>query len=196
VEVVIADREAVPGALAEDPVAAAWRDPAKALHVDVDQLARPLPDIADRRTGEAVGVSEATEAIPTKDAVHGRARVTEERSEAVRANSESASGDEDPTDLALGQGPRPTMGSSRAVLETSLALGPVPPQPLIRGGSADPEHLGRGRGRPAPGQDSIDQEPSAERRELGRTMEHESPPSEWSFDNPIPSTRALNLSTT
>ncbi len=33
-------------------------------------------------------------------------------------------------------------------------------------------------------------------RQLGGTMEHESPPSVWSFDNPKPSTRALNLSTT
>jgi hypothetical protein len=40
------------------------------------------------------------------------------------------------------------------------------------------------------------QQLAAVRSESRRTMKHESPPSEWSVDNRIPSTRALNLSTT
>jgi hypothetical protein len=123
-------------------------------------------------------------------------RVAEERAEAVRTDPQPAADDQDPADLALGQGTWPMEWPRRAVLEPCLALRPIPPEPLVRGRPADPELLGCGGCRPALDQDAIDQEPSAERRELGRTMEHESPPSEWSFDNPIPSTRALNLSTT
>jgi hypothetical protein len=134
--------------------------------------------------------------MAAQDAVHGRAWMTEERSQAMRSDPQPAADDQDPADLALRQRPRPVERSGRAVLESGSTLGTVPPQPLVRGRAADPEHLRRCRGRPALDQDPIDQEPSAERRELGRTMEHESPPSEWSFDNPIPSTRALNLSTT
>jgi hypothetical protein len=114
----------------------------------------------------------------------------------MRTDAQSTASDEDPADLAVGQGARPMMRSSGAILEAGFALGPVSPQPLVRSRSADPEHLGRRRWWPAFDQDPLDQKPSTERRELGRTMEHESPPSGWSVDNPIPSTRALNLSTT
>jgi hypothetical protein len=52
-------------------VAAAVRDPAEALHVDVDELARLLADVADGRAGEPVGVGEPAVAVPAEDAVHG-----------------------------------------------------------------------------------------------------------------------------
>ena len=71
VEVVVPEPEVIPGRQAEHPVAAAVRDPAKALHVDVEELARLLADVADGRASEPVGVGEPAVAVPAEDAVHG-----------------------------------------------------------------------------------------------------------------------------
>ena len=76
-EVVVADRQRVAGSLAEQPVAAAGRDAPEALHVDVEQLARPLSDIADGDPGQPVGMGKAAHAVAPEDAVHGRARMAE-----------------------------------------------------------------------------------------------------------------------
>jgi hypothetical protein len=133
--------------------------------------------------------------MPAQHAVHRRPRMAQERAQAMGADAEPTPRDEDAANLALGQRPGPAERSGGAILEACRAFGPVPAQPLVRGGPADPDHFGSGRRRPAFDQDPVDQELAAERREPGRTMEHESPPSDWSFDNPKPSTRALTLST-
>ena len=51
--------------VAEDPVAAARRDATQALHVDVDELARSVADIAHRDPGQAVGMGQAAVAVAT-----------------------------------------------------------------------------------------------------------------------------------
>ncbi len=109
VEVVVSDRVAVSRSVAEDPVAAAGRHPAEALDVDVDQLARPLADVADRDSGQAVGMGQAADAVATEDAVHGRAGMAEERTQAMRSDPQPAAHDQDPADLALRQRSRPTV---------------------------------------------------------------------------------------
>ena len=195
VEVVVPDPPIAPGVRSEHPVTAAGRHASEAFDVDVDELARPFPDIADGNPGEPIGVGEPAHAMPAQDAVHRRAGMTQQRAQAMRTDTQPSPCDEDPADLALGQRPRPAARSRRAVVETSRALFAVSAQPLVRGRPAHPEHLGRSCRRPALDQDPINQQPSAERRQLGRTMKHESPPSDWSFDNPKPSTRALTLST-
>jgi hypothetical protein len=103
----------------QDPVPAAVRYPAEALDVHVKQFARPLADVADGHAGQPIGMGEPAQTVATQDAVHGRARMPEQWTEARRSDTESAASQEDP---------------------------------------------------------------STERRQLGRTMEHESPPSVWSIN--------------
>jgi hypothetical protein len=116
-EKVVADPDVLASILAEDPVAAAGRNATEALHVDADQLAGSLSDIADRKAGQPVGMSEPAKAVAAKDAVHRRARMAEERTEAVPSDPQPAAGDHDPPNLSLGQGPWSTVRSNRAVLE-------------------------------------------------------------------------------
>jgi hypothetical protein len=59
----VAQPEMTPGCVPEHPVAAAGRDPAELLDVDVDELAGPLTDIADRRSGQAIGMGQAAVAV-------------------------------------------------------------------------------------------------------------------------------------
>ena len=51
----------------------------------VDQRARMTGNVADRRDGYAVGVSQAVEAAADEDAVNGRRRSAEQRAQAVMA---------------------------------------------------------------------------------------------------------------
>src|SRR4029450_2703070 len=58
---------------AVDAVAAAVRDAAQLLDVEVDQLARPLALVADHGAAGPVGVGQAAQAVAAQDAVDGRA---------------------------------------------------------------------------------------------------------------------------
>ena len=100
-------------------------------------------------------------------------------------------GGEDGIDLLLRQGPWLAMGPRRAILETRLALGLEPAQPLPGRLAADPSHVRRvGHGHPID-EDPIGQEPPAEQGQLRPTMCHESLP----FDvSPIPTPSLLRLS--
>jgi hypothetical protein len=141
-------------------------------------------------------MSQPAQAMAAQDAIHGRARMAKQRPKPIRSDAHPTPGEEDPRDRPIGQGSGSPTRPAGAVFEPGEAVRSVPPEPLVRRGSADPDSFRRHRGRPPVGDDPLDEEPSAERRQLGRTMEHESPPSVRSFDNPKPSTRALSLSTT
>jgi hypothetical protein len=70
VEVIVSARGMVAGTIAEHPVATAFGYPAEPLDVDVDELARPLANVPDRRTGQAVGMRQTTVPVPPEHAVH------------------------------------------------------------------------------------------------------------------------------
>ena len=93
VEIVVSDRVAVSRIVAEHAVTAARRHPAEALDVDMDQLARSLSDIADGSSGQSVGMGQAAQAMTAEDAVHRGARVTQERTEAMRPDPQPAADD-------------------------------------------------------------------------------------------------------
>ena len=102
-QVVVSAAPVVPDRRAEHPVPAAGRDPTQALHVHVDELARVLADVTDGRAREAVGMGEPAVPVSAEDAVHRRAWVAEERPQAVRADAQSPSSQQDPADLAFRQ---------------------------------------------------------------------------------------------
>src|SRR5439155_24497498 len=81
------------------------------------------------------------------------------------------------------------------VEEARLALGPIPPDPLVRGRSADPELLGDVRCRPASG-DPSNQELSAEDAQPRSRISHARALFFGGDRHPNRSTRALVLSTT
>jgi hypothetical protein len=63
VEIIVAALGVPASVVAEDPMTAAGWYPAETLHVDVDQLARSLPDIANRSPGQPICVSETAQAV-------------------------------------------------------------------------------------------------------------------------------------
>jgi hypothetical protein len=76
VEEVIAARLEVPAVLlaltsTQQPVAAARRHTAQLLYVDVDQLPRPVPDVANRNSTGSVEVAEPGISVPAQDCVDG-----------------------------------------------------------------------------------------------------------------------------
>ncbi len=64
-------------------VAATLRDPPELLHVDVEELAGALPDVADRPRGRAIAVGEAGQAVAGEDVADRRAGDAEQRCESV-----------------------------------------------------------------------------------------------------------------
>jgi hypothetical protein len=105
-EIVVADHLVMASAITEEPVATTRRDATEPLHVDVHELARPLADIANGGAGEAVGVSQTTVAVAAQDGIDGRPRMTEQGAKAMGADAQSAPGQEDPSDLTVGEGAR------------------------------------------------------------------------------------------
>src|SRR6185295_18584649 len=140
-------------------------------------------DVPDRRSGQPIGVGQPAQAVAAEDAVHGRAWMTEKWPESIWPDTHPASGDDDPADRSVGQRAWSPVRRRGPVLEPAETFGAVPPQPLVGGGPADADRLRGECRRPAVPNDALHQEPSAERRQLGRTMKHESPPSVRSFDN-------------
>jgi len=193
VEVVVAHATvAAAGARPQHAVTAAVGHPAQLLDVDVDQLVGPLTDVAQRRAGQAIGMRQAADTVAAQDAIHGRARVAQQRPQTVRPDPQPTAQAQDAAHAALVQGARRASWSRRAILEAGQPLGSIAAQPLVGGGATHAERLGGDRRRPALDQDPINQQPPAKGRQPGGTMEHESPPSVWSFDNPKPS-RGLSI---
>jgi len=196
VEIVVATAPVATRLRSEHAVSTTVGHPTQLLDVDVQQLAGSLADVAHGCAAQSIGMRQAADALPAQDAVHRRARVTQQRSEAVGADPQPTAQAQNAAHVAIGQRARPAHRSCRTVLESGQALGAIAAQPLVGGGATDAHGLGRDGRCPAFNQDPLDQQPPSEGRQLGGTMEHESPPSVWSFNNPKPSTRALNLSTT
>ncbi len=97
------------GTLASALARLVGRDP---IDVEVEQLARTHPNIADGDPRQPTGVSQAVLAVAAEDAVHGRARVTEEWTEgdaALRAAGGDRRGSGGPRDRLR---PGPTVRSS------------------------------------------------------------------------------------
>ena len=102
---------------------ARWH-PAKTLDIDVDELAGSFADVADRYSGQLVGVCEPAQAVSTQDAIDGRARMTKERTELVGPYLSPPSNDQDPADLTLGQRPWPRSGRAERSSSPADAFGP------------------------------------------------------------------------
>lgn len=99
-------------------------------------------DVADRRRGHPVGVSEAAEAPPCQDSMDRRGRPAEQRSEPVGAVAPGRPGGQD---LGLGGGTQlagRAVGPGRAIKQAGFALGPIAADPLVGRRSTDPELLG------------------------------------------------------
>ena len=130
-----------------------------------------------------------------EDIADGRARHPGKRREAVRAEAVLVTGGKDRVHLRLGQSPRRAVRPGAPILESCLALGLEPPEPLPGRLATHADHVGRmGDGHPVD-QDPVDQQPAAERRQLGPTMCHESLPFDVSWI-PTPTSGGSRLSTT
>ena len=194
-EVVVAaawDR-GVPVTAPPEAVPAAIRDAAKLLHVDVEELARSLTDVADRDAGRAVPVGQAGQAVAAQDVADGRARHSGEGRQAVRAEAELVAGGEDGGDLGLGQAPEANGAGAKS--------GPRGPQALrSRTGWSHLEAVWRLHRRPCrrraprPAVDvhPIHEELPAEDGQFRPTMCHESLPTGVSWI-PTPSLGRLSI---
>src|SRR4029079_149561 len=186
-EVVVADPDVAMATgvfPAEGTMAAAVRDPAQLLVVLVDERAWVVVDVPDRYTREAVGVTQAAVPETREHGVHGRAGLTQERTEAVRSPAPVHPGRQDRPDR-IGRGLAGRAVRSRAaVFESSPTLGPIPPDPLVGRRSTDSLGLSGRGGWPALELDPRDQELSAEDVETRRTMGHESFLPAWVLNTP------------
>jgi hypothetical protein len=157
-------------------MSAAVGDSTELLDVDVEQLARSLADVPDRDPCRPVLVAQAGQPVADQHVADGRAGHLDDRGQAVRAEPVFVAGGEDRVDQKLGQGPWHPVGPRAPVLEPSLALGLEPPEPLPGRLAAHAGHLGcMGDGHPVD-EDPVHEQPTAERRQLGPTMCHESLP--------------------
>jgi hypothetical protein len=169
---------------AVDVMTASVGDPAQLLVVLVEQRPRVAGLVADRRTGEPVGVPEPAEAPPGEHPVHGRAGHAQQRAQAVRAIAGRRT---KPHDLLLDarvQTAWRAMRSGAAVLETRGSFGTIAPEPLVAGGPADAE-LARDRGhRLAQALHPAHQQLSPEDVETRPMLRHERLLSVWLLDTP------------
>jgi hypothetical protein len=144
--VVDRDVEVVVAAGTEDPIPArfvgapehlptsAWAHPTELLHVDVDELARPVPLVAHRYRRGTVKVIQTRQAVTAEHRVDGRTWVAELGSEAVRTHLQAPTSPEDPLDLVSWQRPRTAAGGRGPILEPCLPLVAEPTDPLVGGG--------------------------------------------------------------
>jgi len=95
---------------------AARRNSSELLCVDVNQLARMLPDVADRNTGDAVMVAQATGAMAVKNLVDGRPRHAESEGQPVRSVPQLPPGYQNAIDLVLWKSTGAASRSGGAVL--------------------------------------------------------------------------------
>jgi hypothetical protein len=85
-------------------VPAAVRDPAELLDVDVEQLAGPLADIADRDAAGAILITQPGQSVAGQDIADGRTRDAHDRGQPVGSQAVLVTGGQDRIDLCLGQG--------------------------------------------------------------------------------------------
>ena len=106
--------------------------------------------------------------------------------QAMRSIAAMTTRGEDRGHLLFAESGGTAMGPRRAVKQARQPLVAIPPQPFVRGGSADSKlarHLGR---RPAQNDDPFDEELAAGDRQPRPRMCHESLLRGWSFDTPNP----------
>ena len=181
--------------VARDAVTAARPDPAEHLGVEMDELTRPGPLVADDRAAAARAGRAARDL---------RAGAGHTRSSAARPSSQARTCG--PTRAPVGghTAARRAMAGwarglavdgARAVDESGVALPPLPSRPLRAGLAADPGGSGSGRDRPARA-DPIGEQSSAVRRQPGIRMRHEGPFFDCGFRHQQPRIGALSPSTT
>lgn len=87
------------------PPATAVGDATELLQVEVQQLARTLADVAERRPGRPVAIAQASATVPADDGVDRRARAVQQRRQSVRSVPRAKPEPEDATDPARLEGP-------------------------------------------------------------------------------------------
>jgi hypothetical protein len=113
----------------KDPMPTAVGDPAELLVVLVDERARVVVDVADRHAGQPVGIAQPAVAGAGEDRIHGRARMTGQRAQAVRAPAPLDPGPQDLRDLVGRRLAGRTMRPRAGVLEPEPAFGPISGRP-------------------------------------------------------------------
>src|SRR5690606_17196234 len=112
-----------------DALAATLGDPAQLLDVEMDELARTSPLVADDRTRRAVEAGKDGEPSPSQDAVHGRRMHAQLPGNTVRTGPQLATQAADRLDHVLGQSmwcaPRPAGAVSQSCI--TLRFEPLPP---------------------------------------------------------------------
>lgn len=96
------------------------------------------------------------------------------RSQSVRADLEAPASPEDPLHLPGGKRAGTADRCARAVLQAAYSLLSEASQPLVSRSARHPERLGRSRDRPAVLENARDEQQTAERRQPGPSMDHES----------------------
>ena len=134
--------------------------------------------------------------MATKHGIDRGTRVPEQRTESVRARLQPAALTKDPVHLALGECVRTAVRSRGAVLEPGRPFVAEAADPLVRGGAGHADGLGGAHHRPPFLLNPLDDQPSAERRELRPTMTHESLLPVRSSDKPQTVQGGSRLSTT
>jgi hypothetical protein len=161
------------GPRAEGPPAAASRDRAELLDVDVDQLAGPGAFVAaDDLPAGPVQPGQPRHRVPDQHPVHGGRVEPEDPGDPSRAEPAvpAQSHDRRLQQRIGARGTRP--GPRRAVQQAGAALGPVAGQPLVGGRARDAHLSGHLRGR-ATRRDPLDEQQARPRRQTGLSVDHE-----------------------
>jgi hypothetical protein len=175
VDEVVADPSTPRGAggAAVGAVAAAIRDAAQLLDVDVNQFARPGALIAaDQLASGPVHGGQPVEAVTVKDAMDRRGGPADPWGDAGRAE---LAGPAQPADLGLHRGGHSVgmgVGGTGPVVKAGLAVLAVADPPAIGGGAGD-AHLGGDVGGEAATGDALAQDQPSRWGEAGVSVGHE-----------------------
>lgn len=170
------------GAPAVDAVAPAVGHPPELLVVLVEQGAGVARHVPDRGTGEPVRLVEPAHARAAEHVRDGRAGMAREIGQAMGPIAVAGPGSEDGLDTLPWQGMRRAVRPGAAVQEARRPLGPVAPQPLVRGRPAHAELVRHHRRGLAQDHHQVHQQLAGEHAETGTTMCHESLPTVRCFD--------------
>jgi hypothetical protein len=161
------------GLAAQHLVAAAVRDPAELLDVDVEEFAGPVAFVAaDDLAGGPVQVGQPVQAVADQDPVHGRGGQVQDRPEPCGTEFARLPEPADPGLHGRRSAVRCRAGTAGAVGEAFLALGPPAADPLVGRCSRD-AHFGGHMSDRAARADTFDQQPSAMNGQAGMTVGHE-----------------------
>ena len=159
----------------QDALAAALRDAAELLDVQVDQVARAGMLVADDLACGAMEPREAVESGAAQDSVDGGAGNAQPPPDAVRPPGEYASSSADGHFLQLIGLAGAAQGTAGAVVERVQSTFTEPPHPLGDGSAGDAEQAGHFGLGPS-GQHLFDQLGASHGGQSCITMGHEGPP--------------------